>query len=66
MEQWKHGQIYELYTSSLHFTFGINKMHATPHAFDILVAFPGSLYKSMLFKFQVKDAVGIIDHAQNT
>ncbi len=43
-----------LYTSYLHLTKGTISMHASPHAYVILI-FLAFFYKFMLFKFQVKD-----------
>ncbi len=41
-------------------------MHTSPYAYGILVFLLTFFYKFMLFEFQVKDAVGTINHAQNT
>ncbi len=53
-----------LYSSYLRFTFGTNLMHASPHAYEIFIFILTIFYKFMLFEFQVKDAVGTINHAQ--
>ncbi len=53
-----------LHALYLRFTFGTNSMHTSSRAYRILVFLSAFFYKFMLFDFQVKDAAGIIDHAQ--
>ncbi len=53
-----------LYASYQCFTFGTVSMHASPCAYGFLFFFPAFFYKFMLFEFRVKDAAGIIGHAQ--
>ncbi len=53
-----------LNTLYLGFTFGVNLMYASPCVYWILVFLLAFIYKFVLFKFRVKDAIGTIDYAQ--
>ncbi len=53
-----------LHTLYLRFTFGKNSMHASPHAYRILIFFSAFFSKFMLSEFRAKDAAVIVDHTQ--
>ncbi len=45
-----------LYVLYLRFTFGTNSVHASPHAYGILIFLLAFFYKFLLFKLQDKDS----------